>query len=81
MSSSSTTRRRGGPAAVNRPGVEGLCLPGDPPEHAREDDLVERPDPVPVGKPGEAERIEHLETLILASLGIADPYADHPGLD
>jgi probable rRNA maturation factor len=29
----------------------------------------------------EAERMEHLETLILASLGIADPYADRPGLD
>jgi probable rRNA maturation factor len=25
----------------------------------------------------EAERMEHLETRILASLGIADPYADH----
>jgi probable rRNA maturation factor len=29
----------------------------------------------------EAERMEHLETRILASLGIADPYADRPGLD
>jgi probable rRNA maturation factor len=29
----------------------------------------------------EAERMEHLETRILASLGIADPYADRTGLD
>jgi probable rRNA maturation factor len=29
----------------------------------------------------EAERMEHLETRILASLSIADPYADRPGLD
>lgn len=29
----------------------------------------------------EAERMEHLETRILASLGIADPYADRAGLD
>ena len=28
-----------------------------------------------------AERMEQLETRILASLGIADPYADRPGLD
>ena len=29
----------------------------------------------------EAERMEHLETRILASLGIADPYADRPAED
>ncbi len=29
----------------------------------------------------EAERMEHLETRILADLGIADPYADRPGKD
>ncbi len=29
----------------------------------------------------EAERMEHLETRILASLGIADPYADRPAQD
>ena len=29
----------------------------------------------------EAERMEHLETRILASLGIADPYADRPAAD
>lgn len=29
----------------------------------------------------EAERMEHLETRILASLGIADPYADREGQD
>ena len=29
----------------------------------------------------EAERMEHLETRILAGLGIADPYADRPPAD